>query len=108
LTHNQLFYLTPPLPPPPPQSQSQDGRAQNDHEGRLQILRSEGPGAGDQAELDSRELVRSWHPCSGVTSYNSLWSYKGALTLTLRPACREETFNSFEENLNPLTVVHNW
>jgi hexosaminidase len=23
-------------------------------------------------------------------------------------SCREETFNSFGENLNPLTVVHNW
>jgi hexosaminidase len=31
-----------------------------------------------------------------------------AINLNWIPVNWEETFNSFKENLNPLTVVHNW
>ncbi|XP_062230553.1 beta-hexosaminidase 1 [Phragmites australis] len=57
--------------------------------------------------------VRQWLDERNMTSkdaykYFVLKAQELAIKLNWIPVNWEETFNSFKENLNPLTVVHNW
>ncbi|XP_072978606.1 beta-hexosaminidase 1 [Typha angustifolia] len=71
---------------------------------------------GDEVNTDcwnSTPHVKQWLQDRNMTTkdayqYFVLRAQKIAIELNWIPVNWEETFNTFKENLNPLTVVHNW